>query len=175
MPLWKNKALNLTEREIRYAMENTKSNVQAAAFLGCHITTYRRYAEQYIDSASGKSLYELHKNIGGRGISRQGSGLRGFGKTDIFEILEGKHPSYNPERLLKRILEEGVIPEQCSTCGFDERRITDFRVPLVLVWDDGDTTNHKLENLNFLCYNCFFLTYDDVFNKVSKVSFKCRV
>ena len=50
-------ALNLSESEIRYAMENTKSNSEAARFLNVSFTTYKKYAKQFIDSKSDKTLW----------------------------------------------------------------------------------------------------------------------
>ena len=32
-------------------------------------------------------------------------------------------------------------------------------------WKDGDKTNHKLDNLQLLCYNCYYLTVDNVVGK----------
>jgi hypothetical protein len=43
-----NPPLNLTESQIRYAMENTFSNRQAAKFLSVCYNTYLKYAEDYI-------------------------------------------------------------------------------------------------------------------------------
>ena len=63
-------ALNLSESEIRYAMENSKSNSEAARFLKVSFTTYKKYAKQYTDSKSGKTLWELHKNQAGKGIRK---------------------------------------------------------------------------------------------------------
>lgn len=171
MPLWFNKALNLTEEEVRYVMEHTKSNTAAAKFLGIHYDTWKRYAERYFDEESGQSLFELHKNQAGKGVHKLHRGT-GFQRKDIFEILEGKHPSYNRDKLATRLIEEMIFPEKCNNCGFDERRITDMKVPLLLVHLDGDISNHKQENLEFLCYNCYFLTYDELFHKESRVGFK---
>ena len=56
----KNK-VHITENQIRYAMENTNSNVQAGRFLGVSRPTYTKYAKMYIDEETGKSLYELEK------------------------------------------------------------------------------------------------------------------
>jgi hypothetical protein len=36
-------------------------------------------------------------------------------------------------------------------------------MPLLLHFKDDDKQNYKLENLELLCYNCFFLTVGDVF------------
>lgn len=169
MGLIKNRALNLTEREVRYAMANTQSNSAAARFIGCTLNTYRKYAKQYIDEDTGKSLFELHLNQAGKGIRKVAEERLPsyFRKIDIFEILEGKHPTYSPTHLERRLIKEFIFPEECSMCGFNERRISDYKVPIRLMWKDGDRTNHHKDNLQFLCFNCYFLTYDD-FTKPNK-------
>ena len=58
------KGLQLMESQIRYAMDNTSSNAEAAKWLHISYATFRRYAEMYIDSATGKSLFVLHKETG---------------------------------------------------------------------------------------------------------------
>lgn len=170
MPLIFNKALNLTEPEIRYAMANSKSNAEAARFVGCDISTYKRYAIRYVDEESGKNLWELHKNPSGKKLTKH------FAyhphRIDIFDVLDGKYPRYDRKKLTQRIIQECIFPEECAVCGFNERRITDDVVPLILTWKDGDLTNHRKENLEFICYNCYFLTYDDVFHKAERVNFK---
>tara|TARA_Y100000389_G_scaffold203693_1_gene253060 strand:+ start:615 stop:1136 length:522 start_codon:yes stop_codon:yes gene_type:complete len=171
MPLIYNKALNLTETEIRYAMSNSKSNAGAARFIGCHVTTYKRYAKRYIDTETGLSLWDLHTNQSGKGIHRNFTGGH-FKSANIFDILEGKHPGYDRDKLASRLIEEVILKEECNNCGFDERRITDYKVPLILTWKDGNLRNHALDNLEFICYNCYFLTLDDVFQKTSRVNFK---
>ena len=179
MPLIYRKKLNLTEKEIRYAMAHSLSNQQAANFLGCHVTTYKRYAKMFIDELSQKSLWDIHKNPTGKGIKKtfkEGTNRKKWHsfkkKADLFEILDGLRPSYDKANLAKRLIEDVIFPEQCNNCGFEERRITDYKVPLLLTWKDGDTTNHKKDNLEFLCYNCFFLTYDNVFKSSTPINFK---
>ena len=49
------------------------------------------------------------------------------------------------------------MQEKCNSCGFEERRVTDHKVPLVLDFIDGNRKNHKHENLRMLCFNCSFL------------------
>jgi len=56
------------------------------------------------------------------------------------------------------LIREGLIKEECHNCGFCEQRITDLRVPLKLLHEDGNKKNHLLDNLKLLCYNCWFLT-----------------
>lgn len=163
MPLWKHKAYNLTESEIRYAMRNSRSNQEAARFLRISVAVYKRYAQMYIDSETGKSLYEMHKNKAGVGISK--SGTKYSGRTCLKEILNGEHPEYLAKNLKLRLIKEGYKAECCEMCGFEERRVTDYTVPLILAWVDGDRTNHRLENLQLICYNCFYLTQSSLFNR----------
>lgn len=150
------KKFNLSETEIRYAFENTKSIRAAARFLKVDVITLKKYAKQYIDEKTGKDLYELHKNQAGVGI-RKGYTVRKRGHHGLDDILEGKFPTYRKYySLKKRIISEARLEEKCETCGYDTRRISDYSVPLLLDWIDGDKTNHKLENLRLLCYNCYY-------------------
>jgi len=148
--------INISESEIRYAMENTKSCAAAARFLKVSYESFRKYAKLYIDSATGKSLFELHKNESGKGVPRPKT-ERMNGYYGLNDILEGKYPNYNRHRLKVRLLRSGLFEEKCDCCGFDERRISDYTVPLLLDWIDGDPTNHRRENLRFLCLNCYYL------------------
>ena len=148
--------INLSESEIRYAMANTQSATAAARFLNVSYESFRKYAKQYKDSESGKSLFELQKNASGKGI-RKAPTVRRNGRYGINDILEGKHPNYNKKKLKERLLRAGEFEEKCACCGFDERRITDYTVPLKLDWLDSDKTNHKRENIQFLCLNCYYL------------------
>ena len=46
--------------------------------------------------------------------------------------------------------------EKCNNCGFEEKRLTDGKVPLVLDFKDGNRKNHKYDNLQMLCFNVHF-------------------
>jgi len=163
------KRLDLSESRIRYAMENTNSNRAAAAFLHVSFNTYKKYAKIYTDETTGLSLYELHKNQSGKGISKGSVNYSGYYKLQ--SVLEGQHPNYSPVRLRNRLLKSNIIPHQCQHCGFNEKRFIDGAVPLMLDWIDGDKTNHKLSNLRWLCYNCYFLLVDNVVGKKLKLQF----
>lgn len=155
--------LNIKESTIRYAMENSNSNKSAAKFLKISYNSYKKYAKMYIDEESGKSLFDLHKNQEGRGV-RKGSYRVGSYKK-LEQIISGHYPDFPPDKLKRRLLKEGMLEEKCSRCGFEERRVLDYSVPLLLNWIDGDKKNHRLDNLEFLCYNCYFLTVDNVVGK----------
>ena len=113
-------ALNLSESEIRYAMENTMSNSEAARFLNVSFTTYKKYAKQFIDSKSDKTLWELHKNQAGKGI-RKDIVQATAGPYSIDKLLQGEYPNYPVWKLRNRILALGILPEKCNSCGYEER------------------------------------------------------
>lgn len=64
----------------------------------------------------------------------------------IEDILDGKYPQYNTNRLRKRLIKEGYKNNSCEIC--------DKNGKLCLHHKDGDNSNHRLENLQILCYDC---------------------
>ena len=151
--------MNISETEIRYAMSNTKSCSGAARFLRISYETFKKYASIYIDSETGKSLFDLHKNTGGRGMKKgKTRGTTTNGKFSLDRVLSGQCPELKSKNNLKRrLIKNAIFEEKCSECGFEERRIVDYSVPLLLDWIDGDKTNHLKDNLRLLCYNCYYL------------------
>jgi len=133
---------------IEWAIKHARSASEASRLLNVSRHTFRKYAEMY-------DLYGGITNKSGKGISKP---KQRSGKYSLDSICNGEHPNYNVWKLGKRLLKAGYFKEECCQCGFDERRVTDFRVPLIIDFNDGDKTNHKRENIRFLCYNCYFLT-----------------
>ena len=78
-------------------------------------------------------------------------------RSQLDDILLGKHPTYSREKLLRRLLVNNYFPEQCCNCGFCQKRPSDLRTPLVLNTINGNKTDYRLENLEVLCYNCYFI------------------
>jgi len=134
---------------IEEAQRHTNSNAAAARYLNVPYGRYKQYAQLY-------GLFERHLNLTGKGVDK------GFSKRPtsipLREILEGKHPTYSISKLKNRLVARGKLHEVCSLCGFQERRVTDNKVPLMLSFKDGDRTHMALDNLEVLCYNCMFLT-----------------
>ncbi len=152
--------LNLLKSNVLYAMENTKSNAEAARFLRVSYPTYKKYAKLYKDDETGQSLFEIHKNQAGTGIRKPYNIKKG--KYALQDILEGQYPEYPISNLKKRIITNAILEEKCDNCGFCERRISDYTVPLLLEHIDGDRTNHYIDNLRLLCYNCYYLMVGNV-------------
>jgi len=155
--------IDIPEKMIRYAMANTKSNKAAAAFLNVAYNTYKKYSSYYMDSTSGKSLFEIHMNREGVGISK--GSMRPTAYKRVKEVIAGYCPDYPYKKLKDRLVRESLLEEKCERCGFCERRVLDYSIPLLMDWKDGDKTNHKLDNLQLLCYNCYYLTVDNVVGK----------
>ena len=147
------------------AMNKTKSVKAAARYLNCSYHHLKRYMLLYVDEESGKTLFEVHKNPSGKGIPKF---LKSSGKEPaLLDIIEGRidASSFSPEKIKYRLITEGHLEECCSNCGFKERRVTDHKVPLILHFKDKNKLNYKKENINFLCYNCYFLFVDNVFTE----------
>jgi len=152
----------LTEQQIRQAMKHTKSNHAAARYFNMSFPTYKQYAKLYIDKETGKSLYELHCNPYGKGIPKWQYKAEG---TRLQDLLKNgmSIESYSVEKLKGRLLYEGVLANECNKCHFNEMRVLDYKVPLILSFKDGNKNNWLVENLEMLCYNCYFLYIGDLF------------
>lgn len=137
----------LLQSEIEAAQSVSKSAREAARKLGVNYLTYRKYAR----------LYGIHTllNQFNRGIKKNID--PDSGKYPISEVLDGKHPDYPVFRLKDKLIRSKIKEACCEMCGYKERRITDGKIPLLINFEDGNSKNHKLENIKLLCYNCTFV------------------
>lgn len=152
-----------TRSDIERAMRHTLSNRAAARYLGCSYTHYKMYAKTFTDD-NDVTLFDLHKNQQGRGIPKH---LKGSKKEPaIREILEGRiDPAhFTPEKIKRKLIHESILAEECNKCEFHERRVLDYRVPLLLNFKDNNKKNYQLDNLELLCYNCYFIYVGDIFS-----------
>ena len=146
----------LSKEMIVAAQANTKSNMAAARYLHVSYQHYKRYAKMY-------KLFENHKNQSGKGIPKF---LKGTGKEPaLLDIIEGRVSAahFSPAKIKYRLIEEGYLSEQCSMCGFQERRVLDYKMPLLLHFKDNNKSNYSKDNIELLCYNHYFLTVGDIF------------
>jgi hypothetical protein len=61
------------------------------------------------------------------------------------------------------MIEGGYLKEECYKCGFHERRVLDYKMPLLMNFKNGNKQNYTLENVEMLCYNCYYLSVGELF------------
>ena len=158
------KAKPLTKEMIVAAMGKTKSNRAAARYMNCSYQHYKKWAKLYEATEEGyDNLFDQHLNPSGKGIPKF---LRSNGKEPpLLDIIEGRADasSFSPEKIKYRLIAEGHLEEKCSSCGFQERRVLDYKIPLLLNFKDNNKKNYRKDNIHFLCYNCYYLSVGDLF------------
>jgi hypothetical protein len=156
----------LSKESIISAMDKTKSVRGAARYLNCSYQHLKKWMKLYKDEASGKTLFELHKNQSGKGVPKFLSHAP-FGRKEpaILDIINGVvDPSnFNPQKIKYRMIEGGYLREECYKCGFNERRVLDYKIPLFMHFKNGNKQNYTLENVEMLCYNCYYLSVGDLY------------
>lgn len=161
MPL----AKPLSKDQILRAMSQTLSNRAAARWLNVSYVHYKKWAKNYDATEEGyETLFAQHLNQSGKGIPKF---LSNSGKEPaLLDIVEGRVDisSFDPEKIKYRLVTEGYLLEECSQCGFHERRVLDYKIPLLLNFKDKNKKNYRKENIEFLCYNHYFLTVGDIFS-----------
>lgn len=138
----------ISKADIEYAQAHTKSNMEAARFLGVGYIRYRRYAKIY-------NLFDKHLNQKGFGTNK-GYAARAS-SIPLKDVFANKHPGYSLVRLKNRMVARNLLLEECAMCGFKEKRITDSKTPLILTFVNGQK-DFTQSNIQLLCYNCIFLT-----------------
>jgi len=156
-----------SKEDLLRAMRVTKSVRAASRYLNCSYQHLKPYMKSYRlddNDPNSPTLFETHKNQVGKGIPKF---LKNHGKgPDLQKILSGElyTESYSIDKFKQRLIVEAILPEECSCCEFKEQRVSDYRVPLLLNFKDYNKRNWKRDNIEFLCYNCYFLTIGDVFS-----------
>ena len=118
---------------------NTSISMAAAATkLGMHFNTFRRRATE---------LGVYSPNQGLKGGTRYKTP-----RYQLSDILEGKHPQYQTNKLRLRLIREKIKEQKCEICKVDVWN--GKLLSLELNHKDGDRTNHRLENLEIICPNC---------------------
>jgi 5-methylcytosine-specific restriction endonuclease McrA len=138
----------ILQSEIQSAKNHSPFVAQQAKFLGIHLTTYKKYAKLY-------GMYEPKPNEKGkRNIFHPERG-----RYPLSDILAGKHRNtkHVTDALVKDKLIRGkILLPECSVCGYNNRRMTDKKMCLLLDHMDGDNRNYAIDNLRLLCFNCTF-------------------
>lgn len=131
--------INIDKEKFIEVCESCFSMCEAAQKLGLHFNTFKRYALKF-------NCYK--PNQGGKNMKGEPSPRN----IDVNEILEGKHPYYQTYKLKNKLFKFGIKEKICEKCGLSEWN--GLPIPLELHHKDGNSHNHKLENLEILCLNC---------------------
>jgi hypothetical protein len=134
---------DLTKERVTEVCNSSESMTIAAIKLKVHFNTLKRVAEKFGCYKPNKGLKGVKKPIDP--------------KIQLKEILEGKHPSFQTYKLKIRLLKEGIFKNECNICGLDSW----LGKPLMIELDhiDGNSHNHKIDNLRMLCPNCHSQTH----------------
>ena len=136
----------IAKSKILWAINETHSMKAAARLLRVSYNTFKKYAKMY------ELFKPLPSNKGIPMLNRVGNR-----QVELQAIFKGEHPSYSQTKLQERLIREAYVAEECSNCGYCERRTDDLTIPLILDYLDDDGTNKALENLRLLCFNCFYI------------------
>ena len=121
---------------IEEAIKSSKTMSEAARKLDMPFMTFKRKAG------------DLYKpNQSGKGVSKKSGN-----KIPLSDILEGLHPQYQSNKIRIRLIEEGIKEAKCECCNNTEW----LGKPISLEVDhiNGNSTDHRLDNLKILCPNC---------------------
>jgi len=129
------------ETRIRNASSSSTSALEAASLLGIKYATYKKYAIKYGCFATNQC---------GKGI------LKPRQKILLDDILSGKYPQYQSNKLRIRLIKENILAAECSNCQLS--LWLGLPIPLELDHINGDTYDHVRTNLRLLCPNCHALT-----------------
>ncbi len=72
----------------------------------------------------------------------EGTGIAKWGihtkEPPLDDLINGLIPmtNYSPDKVKRRLFQKGYLREECYICGFHERRVTDYKVPLLLHFKD---------------------------------------
>ena len=136
--------MKVTNEDIIKACEEELTMSRAASRLKIHFNTLKRRALE---------LGVYSPNQSGKGINKKHNG----NKILLSEIIEGKHPYYQTNKLRKRLIDEGIKTPQCEVCGIE--KWLGEKLSFELDHIDGDRTNHVLSNLRIVCPNCHSQTH----------------
>lgn len=90
-------------------------------------------------------------NLSTEHFSRISSGA--YHKYSIEEILVENSPYANISSLKKRLINEKILEYKCAICG-NTGEWMGHQLNLQLDHINGNNTDHRIENLRFLCPNC---------------------
>jgi hypothetical protein len=129
----------ISDEDIINVCSTAPSMSKACSILRMNLKTFTKRA---------RNLGVYKKNQGSKGVKRDIE----YKSIDINEILEGKHPQYQSNKLRLRLIKDSIKEAECECCGLSEWN--GLPIPLELNHIDGDRHNHLIKNLEIICPNC---------------------
>lgn len=133
--------MKIDDQIIIDACESSITMAEASTKVPYHRNTFTRHA---------KRLGVYKPNPGGKGLNKPKE--EGKGKIPLQDILNGNVPQYQTYKLKNRLINEGIKKNECECCGISSWN----EKPLMCELDhiNGNSNDHRLENLRILCPNC---------------------
>lgn len=133
----------LLKSQILDAQSKCKSAAECARYLKVSYPTYKKWAKYH-------GVFENLLNQAGEGISKNTQ------RHTIEKYVNGEKDHQNPKKYIQQLIKYGYKKDCCERCGYDDKRI-DGKTPLLINFRDGDKYNSKLDNVEILCYNCYYI------------------
>ena len=135
----------MTDEDFVNIVKTCSTMSEACSKIGIHFNTFKRKAIK---------LNCYNPNSGGKGTKKDWIANRAI---DLNEILEGKHPQYQTFKLKNRLYSEGIKINQCEICNINSWN--EMTIQCELDHINGNSSDHRLENLRILCPNCHSQTH----------------
>lgn len=130
----------MTDEDFVNIVKASSTMSEACSKIGIHFNTFKRRAIR---------LKCYNPNPGGKGTKKDWVANRAI---DLNEILEGKHPQYQTFKLKNRLYSEGTKTNRCEICNIDSWNGKSIQCELDHI--NGNSSDHRLENLRIICPNC---------------------
>lgn len=130
----------MTDEEFIEICNNADSMAAASSIMGIHFNTLKRKA---------LLLGCYNTNQGSKGCKKEWISDRSI---PVNEILEGLHPQYQTYKLKQKLYKAGIKQNKCEICNID--KWNGKEIECELDHKNGNSKDHRLENLRIICPNC---------------------
>jgi len=150
----------ISKNDIKRGILYCNSKVQLAEYLGIGRVLLWKLLREFKDD-DGRLMIDVFEEK----IKTDGRGFRkSMDRKFIIQLLEdGILGTKAPAPLIKKqLIEEKYLQNKCYCCGYKDKRDSDAKSALLLNFIDGNKLFWKRENLEILCYNCYFTKVGDL-------------